>query len=103
MDYWEQVEVTRHINFADFQTVVSSHRIRAFTTRARQTLWEVEFGADDVLLFGPESRGLPERLLDSPFVTPVRIPMLPSARSLNLASAVSAGLYEALRQTGFAP
>lgn len=97
MDYWNRVQTHRHINFADFVTAVAPRRVLAFTTGGRQTLWEIEFGTDDVLLFGPESRGLPPDLLRS--LTTIRVPMVPSFRSLNLATAAGIGLYEALRQT----
>ena len=72
----------------------------AFTTRASRSFAEVDYQPGDVLLFGPESRGLPPPLLSS--ATPVRIPMRASARSLNLAVAVAVALFEAWRQLDFA-
>jgi tRNA (cytidine/uridine-2'-O-)-methyltransferase len=99
MDYWESVSLSRHVNFGEFLESVGERRIWAFSTKADKLLWDAEFHADDVLLFGPESRGLPEDLLDSLSPSMVRIPMVPAARSLNIASAAAIGLYEALRQT----
>jgi tRNA (cytidine/uridine-2'-O-)-methyltransferase len=99
MDYWEKVEWTRHINYDDFRTAVAPRRIWKFTTHATRTFWEAEYAEDDVLLFGPESRGLPASLLESDPEHCVRIPMLADARSLNLATAAGVALYEALRQT----
>jgi tRNA (cytidine/uridine-2'-O-)-methyltransferase len=99
MDYWQQVQLTRHVNFQDFRRSTGKGRILAFTTKAETSLWQVTFACTDVLLFGPESRGLPDAILDSSVSTPIRIPMLDSARSLNLGTAVGVGLYEALRQT----
>ncbi len=101
MDYWEQVEVIRHIDYPDFRAAIGARRVLAFTTRAETSLWEAEITPDDALLFGPESRGLPERLLDPAVATLVRVPMLPSIRSLNLGTAVGVALYEGLRRTGW--
>lgn len=99
LDYWQHVELTRHIAWPDFASAVAGRRFLAFTTRADLSLWDLTWTPDDVLLFGPESRGLPEDLLHAPGCLPVRIPMRPEARSLNLATAVGIALYEALRQT----
>ena len=100
MDYWEQVELTRHIAWEDFRESTSGRRVLAFTTKGRQTLWNVTFEVGDVLLFGPESRGLPDAILTELAANTVRIPMMPDARSLNLATSAAVALYEALRQTG---
>jgi tRNA (cytidine/uridine-2'-O-)-methyltransferase len=99
MDYWERVEVQRHINYQDFAAEVGRRAVWAFTTRAEGSFWEADFGADDVLLFGPESRGLPEDLLESLRPRLVRIPMLEATRSLNLSTAAAVALYEVLRRT----
>jgi tRNA (cytidine/uridine-2'-O-)-methyltransferase len=101
MDYWEKVDVHRHIDFVDFATEVGDRRVWAFTTRAERSLWDADFTSSDVLLFGPESRGLPGNLLDRLRPRLLRIPMVESTRSLNLSTAAAIGLYEALRRTGF--
>lgn len=98
MDYWEKLEWTRHVNYDDFRAAVAPRRIWMFTTHAERTFWDADYAADDVLLFGPESRGLPRSLLESHREHCLRIPMLPDARSLNLATAAGVALYEALRQ-----
>jgi tRNA (cytidine/uridine-2'-O-)-methyltransferase len=103
MDYWEQVEVHRHLNHADFAAAVRGRTVWMLSTRGRRTLWEAGFSPGDVLLFGPESRGLPDDLLAADPERVVRIPMLPSARSLNLATSVGVALYEGLRQAGWSP
>jgi tRNA (cytidine/uridine-2'-O-)-methyltransferase len=103
MDYWERVDLHRHLTYQDFQTAASGRRIWAFTTKASVELWDARFTPEDFLLYGPESRGLPEDLLRSGEVEPVRIPMVPGNRSLNLASAAAIGLYEALRQVRQSP
>jgi tRNA (cytidine/uridine-2'-O-)-methyltransferase len=69
-----------------------------FTTKAESGLWETEFAPGDVLVFGPESRGLPDDVLATAPGRHVRIPMRPETRSLNLSTAVGVALYEALRQ-----
>lgn len=99
MDYWQHVHIERHINFDDFQQAAGSRTIWAFSTRATREYWDVRFGADDILLFGPESRGLPESILASLAPRVLTIPMAPEARSLNLSTAVAIALYESLRQT----
>jgi tRNA (cytidine/uridine-2'-O-)-methyltransferase len=103
MDYWEGVEMLRHVNHEDFEEAVAGRTVWAFSTRARRTFWEAEFSPGDVLLFGPESRGLPESLLERAGERALRVPMLPPARSLNLSTSVSAALYEALRQLRWSP
>lgn len=76
--------------------------VRALSARGTVRHDLVPWGADDVLLFGPESTGLADAVLDRPDVTTtVRIPMQPGSRSLNLANAVSVVVYEALRHQGF--
>jgi tRNA (cytidine/uridine-2'-O-)-methyltransferase len=68
------------------------------TTKAARTIWDASFAPGDVLLLGPESRGLPEALLEAAPERCLRIPMVPAARSLNLGSSASVALYEAIRQ-----
>jgi len=101
MDYWEGVEYTRHVNYADFAAAVEGRTLWMLSTKGRRSIWEAEFSPGDVLLFGPESRGLPEDLLAASPDRVLRIPMREGVRSLNLATSVGIALYEALRQTGF--
>lgn len=103
MDYWDALGVTVHAGWAVFEEAFAAHfeagRAFALSTRADGTLAEASFAADDLLLFGPESRGLPPEVLAR--ARPVRIPMTPEARSLNLAVAVAVTVYEAWRQLGY--
>jgi tRNA (cytidine/uridine-2'-O-)-methyltransferase len=99
MDYWENVESRQHVSWEDFAEAVQGRRVWMLTTKAERTIWDADFAPGDVLLFGPESRGLPEALLASAPERCLRIPMVQGARSLNLSTAVAIGLYEALRQT----
>ena len=101
MDYWDNVDMRRHDAWEDFESSMHGRRVWMLTTKAERTIWEADFGPDDVLLFGPESRGLPEHLLAADAERCLRIPMLPVARSLNLSTAVGISLYEALRQSGW--
>ena len=78
-------------------------RVHAFTTRATRTLPATRFAPADVLLFGPETRGLPDDLLDQLGQDCwVRIPMMPGCRSLNLSNAAAVAVYEGWRQQDYA-
>lgn len=101
MDYWDKLEVTRYINYDDFRKKHPGAVVWMATTKAKRTYCDVEFGADDYIMFGRESAGIPEELLveDEPHC--IRIPMGPEIRSLNLSNSVAIVLYEALRQQGF--
>lgn len=101
MDYWEHLDVTRYINFADFQEKHPSAKIWMATTKAKHVYTDVSFGPDDFIMFGKESGGIPEEILVDHEETCIRIPMLPAIRSLNLSNSVAIVLYEALRQQGF--
>jgi tRNA (cytidine/uridine-2'-O-)-methyltransferase len=101
LDYWPEVELARHRDLHELQKSVSEARLVFFTTKAKLPYFEWKFEANDCLVFGRETRGLPEDLLKSNWGNCVTIPMLnPNVRSLNLANAVSIVLYEAMRQTG---
>lgn len=102
MDYRDMTVVVEHESFAAFSQAMAGKRVFALTTRATQNYAETDFQPDDVLLFGPETRGLPESLLSIlPPDNKLRIPMLPESRSLNLSNTVSIVAYEALRQHAF--
>lgn len=101
MDYWKDLDVTRYMNFEEFQKKHPSAKIWMATTKAKCTYTEVVYSPDDYIMFGRESAGIPEEILVEHEKTCIRIPMLPAIRSLNLSNAVSIVLYEALRQNGF--
>jgi tRNA (cytidine/uridine-2'-O-)-methyltransferase len=103
MDYWDHLELHRQVSYPDFRAVNEGSRIWMLSTRGVCPLWEAEFQDGDVLLFGPESRGLPAELLEADPARTLRIPLRAPARSLNLSTAVAIALYEALRQTGWRP
>ena len=102
MDYWEHLDVTRYMNFQEFQNRHPGVRIWYATTKAKRLYTEAVFGQDDYIMFGKESAGIPEELLVENEETCIRIPMLDEIRSLNLSNAVAIVLYEALRQNKFA-
>lgn len=102
LDYAWMTQVSVHPDYAHFTQVIGARRVFAFSTRADVDLYDARFAAGDVLLFGPESRGLPAPVLAGvPVHCRLRIPMRAGNRSINLSNAVAIGLYEALRQLGF--
>ena len=106
MDYWEHLDVRRYMNFEEFveKNLVgnSNAKIWMATTKAKKVYTEAQFGADDFIMFGKESAGIPEEILVDYEDSCIRIPMLDKIRSLNLSNSVSIVLYEALRQQNFA-
>lgn len=102
MDYWAHLDVTRYINFQEFQEKHPGAKIWYATTKAKRLYTEANFGQDDYIMFGKESAGIPEELLVENEETCIRIPMMEEIRSLNLSNSVAIVLYEALRQNGFA-
>ena len=103
LDYHELAPVRQHADFDALLDCVDPARLFACTTRATRSYASVDFRAGDTLLFGPESRGLPDALLARlPQQQRLRVPMCPGNRSLNLSNAVAVVLYEAWRQLGFA-
>lgn len=101
MDYWSSVDVTRYMNFEEFQAQHPGARIWMATTKAKKTYTEADFGPDDYIMFGKESAGIPEEILVQYEPTCIRIPMVGDTRSINLSNSVAVILYEALRQNGF--
>ncbi len=102
LDYHEFAQVRLHEDYAACRAALGDARVFAFSTRGTRTHADVAWQAGDALLFGPETRGLPDALLqDVPATQCVRIPMLGGSRSLNLANSVAVAVYEAWRQQGF--
>ena len=101
LDYWPEVKLTRHRNLDALYESLPEVRFVYLTTKADRLYTDWHFEPDDCLVFGRETRGLPEDLLRTHWENCLRIPMLnPNIRSLNLATAVGIVLFEALRQTG---
>ena len=102
MDYIDHVAVTRHASFEAFRALIGSRRLVLFTTKSRQSAYDFSFMADDVLLFGKESAGVPPGVAAA-CDAQVRVPMRPQVRSMNVATTAALALGEALRQTASLP
>jgi len=101
LDYWPEVLLQRHANLEALYSRLPTSRFVYLSTKAEKSYHEWLFTSDDCLVFGRETRGLPEDLLRKNWENCLRIPMAnPNVRSLNLANAVAIVLFEALRQTG---
>jgi len=100
LDYWPHLNVRHYRDWQHLRRELTGGNWYALSTKGSRPLWQVEFGRGDVLVFGPESRGLPAEILAE--IAPIRIPMRSDApvRSLNLSSACAVTVYEALRQCG---
>lgn len=98
MDYWQHCDVKVWNGFAELQASDPEARFFYFTTKAIRTYWDESFWEGDYLVFGRETRGLPESLLLANPESCLTIPILEQARSLNLATAAGIVLFEALRQ-----
>ena len=102
LDYHEWVRIHTHTNLDTFLGVIKPGRVLALSTRGRQCYSQVQYQENDALLFGPETRGLPQALLDQlPAEQRLTLPMLPGNRSLNLSNAVAVVVFEAWRQQSF--
>jgi tRNA (cytidine/uridine-2'-O-)-methyltransferase len=102
LDYREWVSVCSHSSFDAYLRSRSEGRLYACSTRASVPYTRSIYRRDDAFLFGPETRGLPQSILDDfPEEARIFIPMRPDNRSLNLSNAVAIILYEAWRQNGF--
>ncbi|BCW11367.1 tRNA (cytidine/uridine-2'-O-)-methyltransferase [Paenarthrobacter nicotinovorans] len=103
LDYHDLAVVTVHKDIEAAWEALQPERVFAYTSDGETSYTDIEYRPGDVLMFGPESVGLPEWLKRDPHVTArVRLPMRPSLRSLNLANAASIAVFEAWRQNGFA-
>ena len=102
LDYHDLARVTIHSDYSAFATEIGDRRIFACTTKGSRPHDQIVYQPGDVLLFGSETSGLPDDLRNSfPPEHRLRIPMISSSRSLNLANAVAIISYEAWRQNGF--
>ena len=102
MDYWEHLDVTRYMNYAEFLEKNPNAKIFMATTKAKHVYTDVAYDDDCYIMFGKESAGIPEEILVENQENCVRIPMVGEIRSLNLGNSVAIMLYEALRQNQFA-
>tara|TARA_R110002111_G_scaffold25249_8_gene55514 strand:- start:331 stop:795 length:465 start_codon:yes stop_codon:yes gene_type:complete len=102
LDYHDLANVSRYTNYEHFLDMMGDKRIFACTTKGSKSYHQVSYQAEDVLLFGSETAGLPETIINSLHAEQrIRIPMQASNRSLNLSNSVAIISYEAWRQQGF--
>ncbi len=102
LDYHDLAAVTLHENFFDFVDALSPHRIFALSTKGTTYYHQVNYQAQDVLLFGPETRGLSHEIRQHSAISDViKIPMVKNSRSLNLSNSVAIITYEVWRQFDF--
>jgi tRNA (cytidine/uridine-2'-O-)-methyltransferase len=99
LDYWEHVDLWRHPDWFAFRDAMDRSRCLYFSANARRSFWQAPFRANSCLVFGSETEGMPERILEKHPERCFTIPMAGPVRSLNLATAVGIVVYEALRQT----
>lgn len=102
LDYWDEVELHRHIDLPALHAALPDSRFLYLTTKSNNAYSDFRFERGDCLVFGPETRGLPGDVLSANSDRCLTIPMPnPNVRSLNLATSVGIVLYEALRQQAF--
>lgn len=102
LDYWKDVDLELHENWSEFRSKYPHARIYAVTTKGNRRYDEVTFAPGDFLLFGQESKGLPDAVRHELSEGLVRVPMIESStRSLNLSNTVAILAFEAMRQLGF--
>ncbi len=102
LDYHEWTDLQTHACYEELLAALAPRRVLAFSTKAQRRYTDIAYQKGDMLLFGPETRGLPVDILHSvPTDQRLRLPMRPEARSLNLSNAVAVVVYEAWRQLGF--
>lgn len=99
LDYWQHLNWFQYKSFEEwFSTVENPERVFYFSTKVKQTYFDVKFQRGDWLVFGKETKGLPPELINSNLKQAVTIPQTGQVRSLNLATAVAISVYEGYRQ-----
>lgn len=101
LDYWHLLDLHYHDSFADLQMKYPQGRFFYASTKGTHAYTEFTYRPDDFFVFGKETKGLPDDLIQANLQTAIRIPQIDEARSLNLSNAVAIVVYEALRQLGF--
>ena len=98
MDYWQRLKLTLHVDVESFLKVLGKDKVWMFSSGGERSYWDVKYSPGDWLVFGNETQGLPDAMLEARPDRVVRIPQVKEERCLNLSSAVALGLYEAIRQ-----
>jgi rRNA methylase, putative, group 2 len=102
LDYWHAVKVHYHDSFDEVRSLYPEGRFFYTSTRAVKLYSDFQYRDGDFFVFGKETKGLPQALIDENAETCIRMPMTDQVRSLNLSNSAAIVVYEALRQTGFA-
>lgn len=104
LDYWDKLEIEHILDFEEFENMFSGDefikKVHLFTTKTDRKYSGIKYNEGDFLVFGPETRGLPESILNKYNENCVTIPMRENTRSLNLSNSIAIGAYEAIRQFG---
>lgn len=103
LDYWKMLDIREYDSIEDLWQAYPDAKFHYITKKAAKLYTQINYGADDFIVFGRETSGLPDWILKEKQEDCLRIPMVddPAARSLNLSNSVAVVLYEALRQNGF--
>lgn len=101
LDYWDKLEIFYYENFEEFLKLHKEDNLYMLTTKGKKVYSDICFKENDYILFGKETKGLPEKVLLEHFDHAIRIPMRKDIRSLNLANSVNIVVYEAFRQNQF--
>jgi len=100
LDYWDKLDLEIHNSWADFLKKYQNKRMYYFTTKAEKSYTDISFHEGDFLIFGPETRGIPETILHNYWEHAYTITMTEKIRSINLSNSVAIVLYEGVRQVG---
>ncbi|WP_168122938.1 tRNA (uridine(34)/cytosine(34)/5-carboxymethylaminomethyluridine(34)-2'-O)-methyltransferase TrmL [Paenibacillus sp. HB172176] len=101
LDYWHSVNIHYHDSFDEVKSLYQESRFFYASTRATKVYSEFQYKDEDFFVFGKETKGLPQSLIDENLSTCIRIPMTDSVRSLNLSNSAAIVVYEGFRQLGF--
>lgn len=101
LDYWQHIDLKEWDSLEELMATYPESSFYFATTKTTQKYSDVEYKKDDFIVFGPESRGIPETILNENKETCITIPMIKMGRSLNLSNSAAIVLYESLRQTNF--
>lgn len=101
LDYWDKLDIVVYDSLNEFKEKIINKNIYLLTTKAKKIYTDVQYKDEDYLIFGPESRGIPESYILDNFESAIRIPMGNNIRSLNLSNSVAIVAYEAMRQLNF--
>ena len=101
LDYWDKLEIIVYENLDEFKDKTKNENIYLFSTKSKHIYSNVKYNDGDYLVFGPETRGLPEKYILDNFDNTVRMPMGYGIRSLNLSNTVAIAAYEAVKQLDF--